>query len=661
MNKSYRGLLSLLMESHELLQEGPLNPAQMKAKIGIGKDKFSDENMQKLMDITEDKKQLVSLVRFALETNDLKMVMQYGQKMVELDPKLDPQRFTSFKLFSEFIDAKANAGAKPQGDKFDLDAQEPDWKSSDGRYRVYDAKDLRDCIKYGHGQTFCISRGAGGNMYNYYRANNGSKFYFVFDTKLQTDEETYITVVDAHPDGKYEFTHKSNDTPTSSQRYDFDLDRFLASKPGLAAAKNLFAPAPLSDDEKAWFAKAEQVDQDRTFHELTPQEQLRFIQLGRYDLTFPDFQPLSPELKNEYINHGLEMEEEMFDILTPGQKARVCKVQLDNHTVKEKFIFFALDTAGKLSALEHAELKNTRLKFYQSELEDESPAVQRMARYKDLVRIPIKLLDADNMSRDQHNLVNRGMIDVRGTTIRDLLPFPANLVNSFLHYYRQHFLSQRPVALHELMTFTDKNGQQQPTAPQTLTKFLDENKLVTSFLPTGELDPAFYQLPDDVQDSAVDPIIGDGKMFRGRLEMKQVYAHGGAQRVKVLLETVPTVFPVPDIVKVLSKMDMSTTRTIMANFRENLKLDRDGLEVLSDYQQVQAWYFKCVSFPMSVHDFLTVYKVGNQHNNLSKAEGEATRKIAQDYLSLGKYDKADFQRNHDRLPEPIQQWLFNNA
>ena len=323
----YNRLAAILLQEQLLLQEAPLNPAQMKTKLGIKAIAISDEDMQQFMDITQDKKQLVALVKFAIETKDLPLVVTYAQKMMQFDPKLDPQRFATFIKFTEYIDGKETArGYKKSSNSFELDSQPPDWQSQDGRYRVYDAKDMSDCIKYGHGQTFCISRSRGNNLYYHYRSVGESKFYFVFDTSLDPKAETYITVVDVKPNGKCEFTHKSNTTPATSEKYGYSLDKFLNTKPGLQAGKSIFQAVPLTSEEKAEHLKWEQVNDNQEWETLSREEMIKFIRFGKYALPVHVIEKLDDQQRDEYVQmHGNNIRDFLLPLFNDKQKLRIIK------------------------------------------------------------------------------------------------------------------------------------------------------------------------------------------------------------------------------------------------------------------------------------------------------------------------------------------------
>lgn len=348
----YNRLAILLQEAHQaLLQEAQLTAPQMKAKIGIKKDAISDEDFQELMNITQDKKQLAALAGYVKETGNLDTVLLYAQKMVDTDPRMDPQKYKTFIAFSEFIDAKdATQGYRKKQDSFDIEKTPADWQSEDGRYKVYDCKDMGDCIKYGKGQTFCISRLNGGNMYGHYRANQESKYYFVFDLKMHPVDNDYITVVDAHPNGKFEFTHKNNDTATTSKYYQNNLDNFLKKKPGLQGAKELFKPNPLSPEERKEMALFRKVNDEGGFPQLSKQQKIKFIHAGFPIRRKEDFQAMDKDVQNEYLNMASTVGDEHFDHFHDSNKHRMIKSGMNVHSVNDmpvKKIRFMAENAAK--------------------------------------------------------------------------------------------------------------------------------------------------------------------------------------------------------------------------------------------------------------------------------------------------------------------------
>lgn len=289
----------LLLFEHFLFEA--TTPAQAKAKMGIGKDVISDEDFETLMGTGMERNLLVDFSRFRKDTS-METLLYYVNLYKENGVKT-PLRGKSFIEFTEDVDAHiANKNTKQAIDGFDVRHTEPDYMSRDGRYRVYDAKDRTDCIRFGKGFAFCISRASSGNMYYSYRGGQESKFYFVYDTKLSPDDNTYITVVDAQPDGKFEFTHQENRTEENTALYKGKLTNFIKSKPGLQELASVFIPVPLTEEERADRKRWALVDRDNLFKTLTYPEKKRFIGTGEYPIYPADFDALPTDLKSDYLN-----------------------------------------------------------------------------------------------------------------------------------------------------------------------------------------------------------------------------------------------------------------------------------------------------------------------------------------------------------------------
>jgi hypothetical protein len=301
-------LFHLLLEANfkSLVLEGK-SPAEIKTKLGIKKDLISDEDFKVLLDMATDRKTVVAMVQYYTEVKDIDIIKSYLTKF--LSKKIENfkfEKYPTFKGFTDYLDSLDNNVTKGELSSFSLESHPADFQTKDGQYKVYSAKGKQECIKYGKGYTFCISDTGSGNLYNHYRFGQGSKYYFVFDMSLPTTDNKYITVVDAHPNNKFEFTHANNDTPKTSAEYNFSLDKFLATKPGLAELKGAFKPMPLSDIEKAKYEKYKAFSQDRhytdIFASLEIHELIEYIEMG---FTLPSEVALAnPKTLPAYVNNG---------------------------------------------------------------------------------------------------------------------------------------------------------------------------------------------------------------------------------------------------------------------------------------------------------------------------------------------------------------------
>lgn len=281
------------------------SPAEVKAKLGIKANAVSDDDFEQIMNSGLPRQQWPFFVRYSQQADDMPLVMSYADKLKANNPNANLSSYATFAEFTDALDAMDYQNSKKKaGADFSIENTAPDFQSQDGKYRVYEASGMQDCIKYGRGQTFCISRPTDGNMYSHYRNNQQSKYYFVFNLNKQPDDNTYITVVDAQPDGRFEFTHKNNDTLATSKEYQYSLEKFLEANPGLRGLKSVFKEAPMSDEERAEIEYFKKIYQSNGFSKLSGVQKIRFVESTKYNLPDDDFDRLPPNLKNDYIKLG---------------------------------------------------------------------------------------------------------------------------------------------------------------------------------------------------------------------------------------------------------------------------------------------------------------------------------------------------------------------
>jgi hypothetical protein len=335
-NNDNSTLLQLLMEAEFRVLLEAKSPAEIKAKLGIKKNDISDEDFKKILDAAGNNRPLVvGMVKYYQEVKNIDLIIGYIVKYNGLEiqqPLYD--KHPTFKGFTEAVDkieGEKNIGQEVSG--FGLDTTPPDYQTADGTYRVYEAHGKVDCIKYGKGYTFCISDSGLPNMYYYYRRGQQSKYYFVFDLNLTPEENEYITVVDAHPDGKFEFTHKDNDTPKTSKEYDYSLDVFLSTKHGLSELEDIFKPAPMSKEEKEKLDRFDAIQrsvEEQMALTAHPDALIDYIQHG-YTLNQDVIISLSNKMFVQYINRTPIIEFKCIENRPPNVMARYFKVVNQNN------------------------------------------------------------------------------------------------------------------------------------------------------------------------------------------------------------------------------------------------------------------------------------------------------------------------------------------
>jgi hypothetical protein len=338
--KTFGGLMGWLFE--QSLFENLDNPEKVSAlrgKLGISKgNPLSNEDLVRIIDKATDSNgkrdspTIAAMAKYYPEVKNMDLILAYMEKASELNTKLDYNAYPTFKSFTEKLDEiEMEKSDKEIASSFSIENTEPDYATKDGRYKVYEANSKQDCIKYGNGYTFCISTTKAGNMYHQYRKSQESKYYFVFDTELNVSDEKYITVVDAQPNGKYEFTHKDNRTKSTSEDYGHSLDNFMSSKPGLHVLKDVFKPNPLSPEEHAMVTKFQELESSKPnpIEGMEFKEAASYIEWG-FKLSDDVLKTLSDRLLEAYMNQHVDIPLVVFNGKTHLLK-RFFKILHDNY------------------------------------------------------------------------------------------------------------------------------------------------------------------------------------------------------------------------------------------------------------------------------------------------------------------------------------------
>jgi len=213
----------------------------------------------------------------------------------------------------------------------DLSSQTPIATSPDGQIKVYQATNAEQCIMLGKGQKFCISQ-PGNTMWQSYRDEKISSFYFVYDNSRQ--DNLSIVVVDAKKDG-IELTDKANTTgtiqnPWNPQGRDSKPEIYFDYLKEKGINTNIFKNLPKTTEERR--------DQNK---------------LGSLNTSISWFVNLSPDEKSKYIGRGHQLTNQQFDylynnkfmrLLTQYVKlgSKVSDYQIDkiakNKDLKEKYL-----------------------------------------------------------------------------------------------------------------------------------------------------------------------------------------------------------------------------------------------------------------------------------------------------------------------------------
>jgi hypothetical protein len=337
---TYSPLHQLLMEAEFKVLLEAKSPAEIKAKLGIKKNDISDEDFKKILDAAGNNRLLVvAMVGFYLDERNIDKIVGYTNKFNELEIKnFNFSKYNTFKLFTEKVDSiEGEKNLTKDVDGFNLESTPPDYQTRDGKIKVYEAKSKSDCIKYGKGYTFCIADMSNSNMYHTYRRGQESKYYFVFDLNLDPAQDEYITVVDAQPEGKFEFTHKRNNTSGTSHKYNYSLEGFFKEKPKAQELASVFKPEPRSKEELAIDARYSKIEKSRdpeVFSRLSDIEFDDYIERG-YILPGVILKKLNNQRFVQFINRNPFVEPNILASRPVPIISRFFKVLAQNNLDKD--------------------------------------------------------------------------------------------------------------------------------------------------------------------------------------------------------------------------------------------------------------------------------------------------------------------------------------
>ena len=182
--------------------------------------------------------------------------------------------------------------AKEIPSETDFQNEKPIETSPNEEIKVYKANSPQQCIILGKGKTFCISK-PGNTMWQSYRSNDISTFYFVYDESR--DDRLSIVVVDARPN-RIVLTDKENDTGKTLDPYTNELTT--------------------DSDSYIKYLKEKGID-ITVFKNIgrTTEEQEEHLLLGIQKNDFEWFKNLSREDQSKYIGRGHRLTDQQFDYL----------------------------------------------------------------------------------------------------------------------------------------------------------------------------------------------------------------------------------------------------------------------------------------------------------------------------------------------------------
>jgi Ankyrin repeats (3 copies) len=260
----------------------------------------SQELLNQIMpiDTSTGKKYLPAIAVFYKSHQDLANLKTYFEKYEKLGNKVKPIQVKNNMVyyqntpidwikFTEIIDGLVNL-QKPKKSTNEQPIDATPIYSHNG-INIYESNSPQACIKYGQGYSFCISK-PGNTMWQSYRNNKTSTFYFVFDKNRNNSDPLHIVVVDANKNG-IELTDANNTTGTIAE-YGEDTDAYLEYLKSKGVNISIFQSHPKTEKE---------MDEQR--------------KLGRAKPDLNWFRNLPYEDKSNYVGRGHLLTDDQFDLL----------------------------------------------------------------------------------------------------------------------------------------------------------------------------------------------------------------------------------------------------------------------------------------------------------------------------------------------------------
>ena len=314
-----------LTELYNLLLEGKQDSINLLQKTFPHDDQLQKELLH--LDQTPSKGDIPTIIKYYNQNKNIDLLKQYlfkyyNFKSRNINVKLD----NDFLKFTETIDAieyKQSQKFKKPKEEVSNDSEEHDTNKliDTDELTIFKGDSQHKCIQYGYGYTFCISKKAGGNMYNNYRMsksstfciskrvggnmyntyrmNKASTFYFIFFKKIPKTNDHHICVLDRKDQG-WEWTFADNNTETTT------WDEVIARYPILTQYQHLFINKPFDDAELEKIKIIQRLKTNQLlieFNKLSYEDKADFVKSGVM-LNDDIFKSLNAELRNEYINVG---------------------------------------------------------------------------------------------------------------------------------------------------------------------------------------------------------------------------------------------------------------------------------------------------------------------------------------------------------------------
>lgn len=309
-----------------------LNESRKTEEVGINLlKKYNIENPETIIkqfadgDKSNNQKNIPFMALIYLKNNDVQSIISIFNEYNELEEKkrIKPiqfskgslfigekqiEGFTDFSNYVHGVQSKYTTKEKKSSYKMDdedvIAMDKPMW--SGNGFDVYDADSVDKCIKYRNGgltgksYAFCIGAYGTANLYQSYRDNSDSTFYFIVDKNristnddgsINLDDPLHMVVYDVQRGGQISLTDENNNTGNISE-FGRDTQKYVDYLKSNGVPVDKLVNRPKTEKEK---------------------EEDVLLRTQRNNLQW--FIDLPMEYKSRYIGRGHVLTDEQFDYL----------------------------------------------------------------------------------------------------------------------------------------------------------------------------------------------------------------------------------------------------------------------------------------------------------------------------------------------------------
>jgi len=191
----------------------------------------------------------------------------------------DNKFYTDFLEFTEAVDALYTELIFLKQKKEQKELTKEKINFTPGEIQVFACNSVNDTIRYGAGTSWCISQ-PGNTMFQSYRDNYQSTFYYVSDGTRPPEDPLSRVMVDMQAKGIVKLTDKNNQTGTIAE-FGNDYETYFDYLRQNGVDTSIFVNKPVTEEE-------------RKENEL----------LGKRNVTPNWFEELPAEYKSKYIGRG---------------------------------------------------------------------------------------------------------------------------------------------------------------------------------------------------------------------------------------------------------------------------------------------------------------------------------------------------------------------